>query len=857
MIKSKSYYGFAASSGISLGLDDASSLDSSSLGTEARLRTAPSLSKFMPKSVSSMVSMAAVSAAEEYPWSHSWSRDDILRVWQSKRYELTSDEDRRAMDLLLKYNGPYEAYAEALAMADWRRTHGLTVGNLTHQGHVKFNVQGKLVTKDVDLRAREVLREIDRAVHNQSDWMDSDVLRANDQRFPTRVLRVHLEDELDNILKEQILDRERAERLKTAAARGDSDSEGDPESDEEAFTDKAMKIAEEKAFAARAASRAQSRQGRRRAAAANKTALATESGLPKEVENMVAVRIEHRAARRAKLRHKSKQSSLEKEVYKNRKFIRLKNLSGDVLAEAMLLNRLGAGGCVPCKTNPCCWQPCIEVDLYAQRKLELQREIERVKRETMPVLDSKVCMSAQLGGGSVFRRMDLLDELANELRELEMMVQLNDVDKELHDAYASRKEYIEVTQVHGYATVMWTNHARAALQLQQSRLVARTLASEVVDHILDVMLEGWHFGEWQPDPAELKARAELTGAEDDIEAMRGSLDKLAKINAKRKADVEKVHQEAKQKQQQKQSQGLGQRLGQGQGQGQGRRRKSMPRVFRDRKASLLLPPPPELSLITQLRKDEGPPKKVARDGNSHERMLNQTESKLKFGLFMITVMYFRSIYYLRRNKKLMERKQEAAILTSQRIAAEKEDANEPVDMSLMSLAQIRALEEEQRARARRKKIESVMVRQREGEIRRREREALERYEALYELQEVVRLQKQESESVKLLQRVYRGHMSRRAATRWALKHAEMRGVNALLQAAAVAVQRRWRAYLGRDRALRKRETFSHFIGLQRTQESALEEEIYYDTHKFARWKKEKAEKLKEDLETYLPALNVL
>ena len=33
--------------------------------------------------------------------------------------------------------------------------------------------------------------------------------------------------------------------------------------------------------------------------------------------------------------------------------------------------------------------------------------------------------------------------------------------------------------------------------------------------------------------------------------------------------------------------------------------------------------------------------KVARDGNAHERMLNKTEATIRFGLFMITMMYFR------------------------------------------------------------------------------------------------------------------------------------------------------------------------------------------------------------------------
>ena len=48
-------------------------------------------------------------------------------------------------------------------------------------------------------------------------------------------------------------------------------------------------------------------------------------------------------------------------------------------------------------------------------------------------------MTAQQGGNKSFRRADLLDELNTEKRELQRRLDLNNVDKELHDAYASRK----------------------------------------------------------------------------------------------------------------------------------------------------------------------------------------------------------------------------------------------------------------------------------------------------------------------------------------------------------------------------------------------------------------------------------
>ena len=51
------------------------------------------------------------------------------------------------------------------------------------------------------------------------------MLHASDQLYPTRVLRMHLEDTLDTLLREQILERERAEEYNV-------DSESETEEDE-------------------------------------------------------------------------------------------------------------------------------------------------------------------------------------------------------------------------------------------------------------------------------------------------------------------------------------------------------------------------------------------------------------------------------------------------------------------------------------------------------------------------------------------------------------------------------------------------------------------------------------------------
>jgi hypothetical protein len=45
-----------------------------------------------------------------------------------------------------------------------------------------------------------------------------------------------------------------------------------------------------------------------------------------------------------------------------------------------------------------------------------------------------------------------------------MRSRLDALDRELHDAHATNKEYMEVKALHGYATMMWTNNVSAAVR---------------------------------------------------------------------------------------------------------------------------------------------------------------------------------------------------------------------------------------------------------------------------------------------------------------------------------------------------------------------------------------------------------
>ncbi len=63
---------------------------------------------------------------------------------------------------------------------------------------------------------------------------------------------------------------------------------------------------------------------------------------------------------------------------------------------AILQNYLGRGGCVACRSNPCKWKPCVNVEIVQTRKNELEKEMERVRADRdSNVITSDICLSAQ------------------------------------------------------------------------------------------------------------------------------------------------------------------------------------------------------------------------------------------------------------------------------------------------------------------------------------------------------------------------------------------------------------------------------------------------------------------------------
>lgn len=675
-------------------------------------------------------------------WVCPYNKDKVIQIWKVHNPQLlNNEEERHVYKLLQKYNGQYGVYLELLMQSKARMAKGGS-----HEGsHVQWDKKGRTAPTDVDDRARAVMRELDRAIANKNFWMDSVVLHTNDQRFPTEVLRVQLEEELDSILMDQVRERERMERL-SAAQKGEND-ETDSEDEEDS----------------------------------------DDSDEEGTVNELTMSKVQARAARREKRRVNAKEDSLQQEVHKARKQINTRDLSGVALEEAKILNKLGVLGCLACRSNPCKWEPTVDEEVCTLRKKELMDEIERVRSDTeCLVWDSTVPLSAQLGGGISFSREDILHELAYEAREIDRRIHLNLIDKELHDCYNTRKEYVEVKHLHGYSTVLWINNARKALSARQDRLVALNIANEVVDDILETMLEGWHFGERE-------SKYQLAGFVPSV-----------KPEGKMKAGQEQV-----------------QAVGIAAKKAKDRRKAKMkgivtPTAMRGVLNEKLRP------MENDLLKDQED-KRIAKEGTDHKLRLDTTEQTLKFGLFMLTLMYFRAMTFLSREKKSWGEEDDIANVNNKGAEFTEERA--------------KMNEEEAKLVARKKKMDVIMARAVEGEARKKAREDQERREAVQKLQAIVRRQRREKESINCLQRLYRGHLGRKAARRWAMKRAELTAINALMNAAATCLQRVWRGYLARVRAIETRAEMAYFIALMRTQEADTDEKEYWETHPLQRAKR--------------------
>ena len=108
---------------------------------------------------------------------------------------------------------------------------------------------------------------------------------------------------------------------------------------------------------------------------------------------------------------------------------------------------------------------------------------------------SSVLLSYLRGGPIRVSYIDAIFELSYEIQELKNYLRLNILDRELHRAYSTTAEQFTTDALHGYPQTMVRLPAIDAMERDSNRIIARQIANGLVNDVLNYMQEGWVFGE--------------------------------------------------------------------------------------------------------------------------------------------------------------------------------------------------------------------------------------------------------------------------------------------------------------------------------------------------------------------------
>jgi hypothetical protein len=431
-----------------------------------------------------------------------------------------------------------------------------------------------------------------------------------------------------------------------------------------------------------------------------------------------------------------------------------------------------------CRTNPCSWKPYLQESFVSiQSRVEvLQEELERIKRTADLVIESSVCLAAVKSGNRavVMRKADLFDEVTLELKIWDKNLRLRAVDKEFHDTFTSKEQFFETQALHGFRQTQLKDKVQRALSREHDTMVANLTAYEVVEDILESMLEGWNFGERESE-----------------RKVMGYVPSLKKEGPLSMQDLRRLEQEK--------------------------------RVL-EAQASLV-----QEENVQGIPLDKWKPIEVAafeineknkavKKGSALDKQLTETETALKFGIFSMTLMYFRGLSLLKKQKTVWS------------TSALKHTRQPPV-----TSAERKRMEMEARnVAARQRKAELYDEKARVGHARKQKLE--QQRTAAYRRRMVLENQKAKREALAAIhvQRIFRGFMGRRAGRKWMLRRREIDAQRALAKAAATTLQRVFRGRLGRLKADERRVELAEFISQIRAEEAIDEEEEYWRRHRVER-----------------------
>jgi len=123
----------------------------------------------------------------------------------------------------------------------------------------------------------------------------------------------------------------------------------------------------------------------------------------------------------------------------------------------------------------------------------------------------------------------------------------------------------------------------------------------------------------------------------------------------------------------------------------------------------------------------------------------------------------------------------------------------------------RIIEEEQNAWKRQNRMDHAMEKVRAGQLQKQKRLEEEKLDRLHNLRSYVRLRNKQSNSVVTIQRYYRGHIGRKAASLWREHFFRIQAHHALYVACSTTISRYWRGWRGRQKAKDTRREMAEFI----------------------------------------------
>ena len=121
------------------------------------------------------------------------------------------------------------------------------------------------------------------------------------------------------------------------------------------------------------------------------------------------------------------------------------------------------------------------------------------------------------------------------------------------------------------------------------------------------------------------------------------------------------------------------------------------------------------------------------------------------------------------------------------------------------------IEEEENALMRRNRMDQAMEKVRAGQLRKQKRLQEEELDRLHNLRCHVRLRNKQNNAVVTIQRYYRGHIGRKAASLWRDHFSRIQAHHALCLACSTTISRYWRGWKGRQEAKGVRREMAEFI----------------------------------------------